>query len=71
MNRSVYELLKEAAHMANVIEAAESGYIALSEKDVLMLDNLLLEMIKNVQIVQQTKVPGAENAWKLPHKERK
>lgn len=42
---TIYEQLKEATHLANVIEAAECGYIALDDKSIEALSRQLLFMI--------------------------
>ena len=42
---TIYEQLKKAAGMADVIEAAECGYVALDNKSIRHLNNQLMDMI--------------------------
>ena len=57
--RTTYEQLKEAAHLANVIEAAECGYIALDSKSIHALDCQLMAMIDRIREAHSKKVSGA------------
>lgn len=59
---SIYYKLKEAATMADFIEAAETGYIALNRDSIYDLDVKLLSMIREVQSMQNKKVASAVNA---------
>ena len=54
-DRSIYEMLKEAAHLADVIEAAESGYIALDDASINALDCQLTVMISRILDAQMKK----------------
>lgn len=56
---TIYEQLKEAAHLADVIEAAESGYIALDAVSIRALDRQLLVMIDRIKAEQNEKLSGA------------
>lgn len=56
---TIYFKLKECAVMANVIEAAETGYIALDNDSIRDLDNLLLKMIEEARVMQNKKVSCA------------
>ena len=56
MNRTIYEQLKEATHLADVIEAAECGYIALDAKSIHYLDEQLLSLIEEIRAEQSRKV---------------
>ena len=58
-DRTLYHKLKEAASMADVIEAAETGYIALNDDSIRDLDNMLLRMIEEAREIQNKKVSGA------------
>ena len=57
--RTIYEQLKEAAHLADVIEAAECGYIALDDQSIHALDEQLLDMIDRIRETHSKKVSGA------------
>lgn len=57
--RTIYEQLKEAAHLADVIEAAESGYVALDDQSIHALDEQLLTMIDRIREAQSKKISGA------------
>lgn len=57
--RTTYEKLKEAAHLADVIEAAECGYIALDAKSIRYLDAQLLAMVEEIRNGQKEKLSGA------------
>lgn len=46
---STWLKLKEATGVANTIEAAESGYIALDDKSIQLLREGLLEMIDGIR----------------------
>ena len=64
MNReTIYFKLKEAAAMADVIEAAENGYVALREDSIRDLDEKLLHMIDEIKEEQNSKLSQAR---KLP-----
>lgn len=54
--RTTYQKLKEATHLADVIEAAECGYIALDAKSIHYLDEQLLDMIEEIRAEQSRKV---------------
>ena len=56
---TIYEQLKEATHLANVIEAAECGYIALDDKSIRHLDNQLAYLIDRIRAAQNEKLSGA------------
>ena len=58
-DQSVYFKLREAASLANVIEAAESGYIARNCEPVRELDGILLRMIEEALELQKKKVSSA------------
>ena len=53
--RTIYEQLKEAAHLADVIEAAECGYVALDAMSIRALDEQLLAMIERIRAAQTKK----------------
>ena len=57
--RTTYEKLKEAAHLADVIEAAESGYVALDDQSIRALDEQLLAMIDRIREAHSKKISGA------------
>ena len=57
--RTTYEKLKEAAHLADVIEAAECGYVALDDQSIRALDEQLLAMIDRIREAQSKKISGA------------
>ena len=57
MNRdTIYFKLRDAADMANVIEAAETGYIALNDDSIRNLDRILFGMIDDIREIQAEKV---------------
>ena len=57
MNRdTIYFKLRDAADMANVIEAAETGYIALNDDAIHNLDRILFGMIEDIREIQAEKV---------------
>lgn len=56
---TIYEQLKKAAGMADVIEAAECGYVALDDKSISHLNNQLMEMIIQISAEQFKKLSGA------------
>ena len=56
---TIYEQLKKAAGMADVIEAAECGYVALDDKSISHLNNQLMEMIIQISAEQFQKLSGA------------
>ena len=57
MNRdTIYFKLRDAADMANVIEAAETGYIALNDDAIRNLDRILFGMIEVIRGIQAEKV---------------
>lgn len=57
MNRdTIYFKLRDAADMANVIEAAETGYIALNDDSIRNLDRILFGMIEDIREIQAEKV---------------
>lgn len=57
--RTTYEKLKEAAHLADVIEAAECGYVALDDQSIRVLDKQLLGMIDRIREAHNKKISGA------------
>lgn len=57
--RTTYQKLKEATHLADVIEAAECGYIALDDKSIRVLDKQLLGMIDRIREAHNKKISGA------------
>ena len=60
MNRdTIYFKLKDAADLANVIEAAETGYIALNSDSIRNLDRILIGMIEEIRAAQNEKLSGA------------
>ena len=56
---SIYFRLKECAELADVIEAAETGYISLNGDDIRKLDRILLEQISGCLNRQNEKVASA------------
>ena len=60
---TIYEQLKKAAGMADVIEAAECGYVALDNaldnKSIRHLNNQLMDMILQISAEQFKKLSGA------------
>ena len=57
--RTTYQKLKEATHLADVIEAAECGYIALDDASINALDCQLTVMISRIIDAQMKKLSGA------------
>ena len=57
--RTTYEKLKEAAHLADVIEAAECGYVALDTASIHALDEQLLAMLDRLREAHSKKISGA------------
>ena len=57
--RMTYEKLKEAAHLADVIEAAECGYVALDDQSIRALDEQLLDSIDRIREEHSKKISGA------------
>ena len=57
--RTTYEKLKEAAHLADVIEAAECGYVALDTASIHALDEQLLAMLDRIREAHSKKISGA------------
>ena len=72
--RTVYQMLKEATHMADVIEASESGYISLDDKSIHELEMQLLYMIDRIREAHSKKVSGAATpetvSTYLPHTQK-
>lgn len=58
---TVYTNLKEAIHIATVIEAAENGSIALSDDSIRKLEELLLEILNTSITGLKEKIPGVSN----------
>ena len=56
---TIYEQLKKAAGMADVIEAAECGYVALDDKSISHLNNKSMEMMIQISAEQFKKLSGA------------
>lgn len=56
---TIYEQLKKAAGMADVIEASECGYVALDDKSIRHLNNQLMEIIIQISAEQFKKLSGA------------
>ena len=56
---TIYEQLKKAAGMADVIEAAECGYVALDNKSIRHLNNQLMDMILQIREKKKKKLSGA------------
>lgn len=54
--RTIYEKMREATHLANMVEAAECGYIALDANSIKNLDLQLLDMIEEIRAEQSRKV---------------
>ena len=48
MNQTVYEMLQECTAMANVIEAAENGYVALNDDSIEHLKKILYKTVSEV-----------------------
>ena len=57
--QTLYFKLKDAAALADVIEAAETGYIALNCDSIRQLDGILLRMIEEIREIQNKKVSAA------------
>lgn len=56
MNKdTVYFRLKECAEMADIIEAAESGYVSLDRDDIRKLDRILADKIKEALEMQKAR----------------
>ena len=56
MNKdTVYFRLKECAEMADIIEAAESGYVSLDRDDIRKLDRVLTDKIKEALEMQKAR----------------
>lgn len=56
---TIYFRLKEAAAMANVVEAAETGYVSLDDDSIRNLDAALLRAIDEIRNLQIKKVASA------------
>ena len=50
MKQTVYGMLQECTAMANVIEAAESGYVALNDDSIKHLKEVLYRSVNEVAI---------------------
>ena len=60
MNKeTIYFRLKEAAELADIIEAAETGYVSLDGDDIRKLDGILLDKIREAMEMQHKKISGA------------
>ena len=57
--RTTYEKLKEAAHLADVIEADECGYVALDTASIHALDEQHLAMLDRIREAHSKKISGA------------
>lgn len=53
--RTTYQKLKEATHLADMVEAAECGYIALDTKSIHYLDEKLLSLNEEIRAEQSRK----------------
>ena len=56
---TIYFRLKEAAELADIIEAAETGYVSLDGDDIRKLDGILLDKIREAMEMQHEKISGA------------
>ena len=54
--RTIYNRLKEAAAIANVIEAAESLFVSLDSESIQELDRTLLRMLDEIREIQDAKI---------------
>lgn len=60
MNKeTIYFRLKECAELADIIEAAETGYVSLEHDDIRKLDRILFEKIGEAMEIQREKISGA------------
>ena len=60
MNKeTIYFRLKEAAELADIIEAAEAGYVSLDGDDIRKMDRILLDKIGEAMEMQHVKISGA------------
>lgn len=57
--RTIYNRLKEAAAIANVIEAAENLFVSLDSESIQELDRTLLRMLDEIREIQDAKISGA------------
>ena len=57
--RTVYEMLYEAASIADVIVSAETGCISLNRDSIRELDKNLLQLIDKIRDTQKEKVASA------------
>lgn len=60
---TIYYRLKECAEMADIIEAAESGYVSLNRDDIRKLNDVLLGKINHALQMQEAIVKAQ---WELP-----
>lgn len=57
MNKdTIYFRLKECTELADIIEAAEAGYVSLDRDDIRKLDAILAEKISEALVMQSEKV---------------
>ena len=57
--QTIYFRLKEATATANVIEAAESGYVSLNDDFIRDLDRMLARTLEGILQDQKKKISGA------------
>ena len=57
--RTIYDRLKEAAAMANMIDAAESFFVSLDSESIRELDRTLLRMLDVIREAQSVKISKA------------
>lgn len=62
---SVYRKLREAAAMANVVEACGSGYVSLDAASVHDMNIMLLETLREVTTIQEDVVKAMKGPVKL------
>ena len=62
---SIYRKLREAAAMANVIEACGSGYVSLDTVSVQDMNTMLLDTLREVTAIQEQVVKTMKGPAKL------
>lgn len=58
--RTIYNRLKEAAAMANMIEAAESFFVSIDSDSIRELDRTLLRTLDEIREAQSVKISEAQ-----------
>ncbi len=63
--QGIYKKLREAAAMANVVEACGSGYVSLDAASVHDMNIMLLETLREVTTIQEDVVKAMKGPVKL------